>query len=195
MTLAADSVIAAVIARETGGLPFSESRAKLDPGDRGGLTRGGITAANAGRFLGLGRDATETELNALTEAQAFAFYRQYGGPYWDVYEPLRSLLIDFSVTSGAAAARALQAGLVRQGVYRRTDGSVAKIDGVIGPLTIVALTRARDQRRLYRDCFAAMVRHYMHCVVNDSRIPADIKRTTNIRFGAGWMNRSLEHMP
>lgn len=190
-----DETIAAVIARETGGVPFGQSPAELDKADRGGWTRGGITAANAGDFLGLGRPATEAELNALTEAQAFAFYQQYGGPYWVVYEPLRAMLYDFSVTSGAAAAKALQTGLVRQGVYLRADGSIAKVDGVIGALTVAALARSHDKGRLYRDCFGAMIRHYMFCVASDSRIPASVKQTTNIRFGSGWMNRALVHTP
>lgn len=190
-----DETIAAVIDRETGGLPFAASPATLDAADRGGWTRGGITAVNAGAFLGLWRPATEAELNALTEAQAFAFYRQYGGPYWVVYEPLRAMLYDFSVTSGAAAAKALQTGLVRQKVYLRADGSIATIDGVIGALTVAALARPHDKGQLYRECFEAMIRHYMFCVVSDSRIPASVKQTTNIRFGSGWMNRALGHTP
>ncbi len=186
------TIIRDVILRESGGRPFAAARAELHPADKGGWTRAGITAVHAGEFLELGRPATPDELNAMSEAQGFAFYEQrYCRPYIGVPEPLRTLLIDFSVTSWHDdPTKALQTALVRRGVYS------GRIDGVMGPKTRAALVRDPDARQTYRDVFAARIR-YMLDVAFDAQVAVFLQThpTSQLHFCRGWIYRSLEFVP
>lgn len=185
-------IIQGVILRETGGKRFSQARAELHPADKGGWTRAGITAVNAGEFLELGRPATPDELNALTDAQGFAFYEQrYCRPYMGVPEPLRTLLIDWSVTSWHDdPTKALQTALVRRGVY------AGRIDGVLGPQTRAAMVRDPDARQTYREVFAARIQYMVH-VAFDADVKAFLKGhpRSQLHNCRGWINRSLEFVP
>ena len=51
---------------------WASSRARVQAADKGGATRGGITARSWGQFKGWARDATRAELDAITEAEALA---------------------------------------------------------------------------------------------------------------------------
>ena len=111
------------------------------PADRGGPTNFGITAQTLGSWRKLGRPATAAEVQALTETEARAIYRQQyiTDPGFEVitHPALLHLLVDAGVHSGAKrAAQWLQAAL----------GVAA--DGVIGPKTRAALA-ATDQGVLY----------------------------------------------
>lgn len=185
-------IIRDILRRETGGIPFAAARADLHPADRGGWTRAGITAVNAGAFLGLDRPATPEELDALTEAQALEFYAQrYVRPYAYVPEPLQSLLVDWAVTSWHDdPTKALQTALVRRGVY------AGRIDGVAGSQTKAAVIADPDARQTYREVFTARLRYMLH-VAFDAEV-RDFLRThprsqlANLR---GWVHRSLEFVP
>lgn len=185
-------IIHGIILRETGGKRFSESRAELHPADRGGWTRAGITAVNAGAFLRLGRPATPDELNALTEPQGFEFYAQrYVRPHAYVPEPMRSLLVDWSVTSWHDdPTKALQTALVRRGVYS------GRIDGVPGPKTRAAVLADPDARQTYREVFAARIRYMLH-VAFDSQVQDFLRAhpTTQLTNCRGWIRRCLEFTP
>lgn len=107
------------------------------PGDRGGPTNYGITAATLGRWRKLGRDATEDEVRALPRGEAEDIYRaQYLMPFAQVpHDALREQLIDFGVNSGPArAVRYLQ----------RTLG--IPVSGEIGANTLGTLRLLSQQR-------------------------------------------------
>lgn len=71
------------------------------PADRGGPTNFGITAQTLGNWRKLGRPATATEVQALTENEASAIYRQQyiSGPGFDAitHPALLHLLVDAGV--------------------------------------------------------------------------------------------------
>lgn len=76
------------------------------PGDRGGPTNYGITAATLGEWRKLGRPATEAEVRALTAEDAMAIYRSwYILPFAGIPNAaLKEQLIDFGVNSGPGTA-------------------------------------------------------------------------------------------
>jgi lysozyme family protein len=94
-----DDLIAATLIREGG--------YRNVPGDAGGPTNFGITAASWGRYLGLIRPATAAEVQAITHDQAVAFYRAAleQSPFRVIASlPLRVQLWDFGVNSSDARA-------------------------------------------------------------------------------------------
>jgi lysozyme family protein len=94
-----DDLIAATLIREGG--------YRNKPGDAGGPTNFGITAASWGRYLGLIGPATPDEVEAITREQAVAFYRtalEHSAFRPITYLPLRVQLWDFGVNSGEALA-------------------------------------------------------------------------------------------
>lgn len=87
----------------------------------------------------------------------------------DVADDLADSTIDFAVNAGhPTAIKALQTGLRLQA------------DGVIGPETEAAITRA-DRPRLARLVLAGRMRHYGGIIARD---PAK-----HGKFARGWMNR------
>jgi len=145
------------------------------PADRGGPTKYGITAQTLGSWRKLGRPATVAEVQALTETEARAIYRQnyITGPGFEAitHPGLLHLLVDAGVHSGPRrAVQWLQAAL----------GITA--DGVIGPKTRAALTAA-DQGVLYGKVLGQRLRHLGQLITHDPRQSA---------FAAGWMNRMAE---
>ena len=97
-----------------------------DPDDPGGHTRFGISATHH----------PDVDIAALTRPEALAIYRR---DYWDALKcdelpwPLAVTAFDINVNQGGGfAARALQ----------RAVG--AKVDGIIGPLTVASATHHPD---------------------------------------------------
>jgi lysozyme family protein len=169
--------------------------AEHHPADRGGLTRGGVTARNWGLYKGLGRLATRGELDALTEDDLLAFYyqRYVELPKFDTLtdQKLRALAVDWGVTSGPDdPTKAIQRSLRTRGLY---DGAV---DGLIGPQTKAALFADRDPRQLYRDVYNARIRHYLD-IAFDAQAKAFLKTnpTSQLAFARGWIFRCLEFTP
>ena len=144
------------------------------PADNGGATNFGITAAAWGRYRGFNRPATRQEVQAITRAQATAFYQGYlvGSPFRTVaYEPLRAALNDFAIHSGSArAARWLQRALgvpVNDGILdERTSRALALTSGRV---VLNALTAAR-------------LRMFFDIVAEDA---------TQAAFLTGWCRRAL----
>ena len=163
--------------------------------DRGGLTRGGITAANWGDFRQLGRPATAAELDAITEPEALEFYfqRYVLLPRFDqvLDQRLRALLIDWAFTSWSDdPTKALQAALRVRGLY------AGAVDGVLGPKTIAALQSDRDPRQLFRDVLAARVRFYIDIALDGhARALMRSQPTCQLANLKGWVNRCLEFIP
>ena len=162
-----DTILDEIIRREGGYVNH--------PADRGGPTDFGITEQTLGSWRQLGRSATAAEVQALTEAEARAIYRQQyiAGPGFEAvtHLALLHLLVDAGVHSGPKrAVQWLQSSL----------GVTA--DGVIGPKTRAALAAA-DQGVLYGKVLAQRLRHLGRLITNDPRQSA---------FAAGWMNRMAE---
>ena len=140
---AIDTILDEIIRREGGYVNH--------PADRGGPTNFGITAQTLGNWRQLGRPATAAEVQALTEAEALAIYRQQyiTGPGFEAitHPALLHLLVDAAVHSGPK--RAVQ--------WLQTSLGVAA-DGVIGPKTRAALAAA-DQGVLYGKVLGQRLRH------------------------------------
>lgn len=189
-----DAIIDAVIARELHaserGQPWSAVRAREHPADRGGWTKAGITVKTLGQWRHLGRQATRAELEAMSEEEAREIYRaRYVRPFEFAAEPLKSLLVDWGVTSGPDdPSRALQTALRDRGVY------TGPIDGICGAWTKAALLRDQEHRTTYRDVFRARVVFYVRLALRDPDVVAfmDAHPSTQLRNLAGWVNRALE---
>ncbi len=164
---AIDTILGDIIRREGGYVNH--------PADRGGPTKFGITAQTLGAWRKLGRAATAAEVQALTETEARAIYRQQyiTAPGFEVitHPELLGLLVDSGVHSGPKrAVQWLQAAL----------GVAA--DGIIGPKTRAALA-AVDQGALYSKVLGQRMRYLGRLITNDPRQAA---------FAAGWANRMAE---
>lgn len=166
---------------------WSEARARLQAADKGGWTRGGITGDSWGRFIGLGRPATQVELDAITEAQARAFYAgRHVTPFDGYPDPLRLVLIDFGVTSSHLNVfRCLQRALRDMGLY------AGLIDGVPGPKTRAAMAAA-PARRLYLGVLEYRARFYLSLAFDDqTRAYLRAHPTTQLHNALGWLARCL----
>lgn len=164
--------------------------------DRGGLTRGGITAENWGDFKHLDRPATADELDAITETEALEFYYQRYVllPHFDqvLDQRLRALLVDWAFTSWYDdPTKALQYSLASQGLYH------GAIDGATGPKTLAALQSVRDPRRLFRDVFNARMVFYRNLALHAPDVQQFLKDhpASQLHNLAGWENRNLEFTP
>lgn len=167
--------------------------ARARTADKGGLTRGGITAKNWGDYKHLGRPATAEELNAITEEQALEFYfqRYVELPHFDqvLDQKLRALLVDWAFTSWYDdPTKALQRSLATRGLYH------GAIDGALGPMTISALRADRDPRRLYQDVSNDRVRFYVALALSDDGVEAFMAAhpESQLHNLKGWLNRALE---
>jgi lysozyme family protein len=167
VTVVIDAILDAIIRREGGYVNH--------PVDRGGPTKFGITAQTLGHWRQLSRPATAAEVQALTEEEARAIYRQQyiTAPGFDaISDPaLLHLLVDAAVHSGPKRA-----------VQWLQEALGVTADGIIGPRTRAALATA-DPRALYRKVLAERLRHLGRLITNDPKQSA---------FAAGWMNRMAE---
>lgn len=184
MTLPIDQIIDSVLRREGGYIDHAA--------DRGGPTKYGITAGTLGEWRGWNRPATRREVKALDLETARAIYRKkYVAPFESLPEPLRSLMADWTVTSGSDdPVSALQAALQRRGIY------TGRIDGVIGPKTRAAVVADPDQRRTYLDVLAARIRFYVRLALADKKVVAfrHAQPDTDLENLAGWTNRAVEFL-
>lgn len=161
------AIIDAILVREAGFVDH--------PDDKGGATNFGITQATLAAHRG--RGVTVEDVRGLTEQEARAIYlhRYITAPGFGLVtdDTLRATLVDYGVHSGpAAAVKALQRAL---GV---------KVDGVLGPVTLVAANQ-RDGRRLALSVLAGRLRHIGR-IITDSPSQAV--------FAAGWMNRVADQV-
>lgn len=163
------------------------------PADKGGLTRGGITAKRWGQYKGLARPATAEELLAITFEQGLRFYyvEYVLAPKFDELpdQRIRALCIDWSFTSGPDDPwRAVQASLQTRGLY------TGALDGLPGPKTRKAVLLDRDQRQTYRDVLRARAHHYLNLALNDAPTRAFMADNPTLQLHniRGWLNRTLE---
>ena len=111
-----DSILDDILRREGGYVNH--------PADRGGATNFGITAQTLGAWRKLGRAATAAEVQALTETEARAIYRQQyiTGPGFETiaHPALLHLLVDAGVHSGPKrAVQWLQCLTLKRAVRQR----------------------------------------------------------------------------
>ena len=162
--------------------------------DKGGWTRGGITAKSWGSYLGNDdKPASVAQLNDITEVQALGFYfqRYVVLPKFDLVtdKQLQALLVDWAFTSWSDdPINALQMSLMRQGMQPGT------VDGRLGPKTLIALSRA-NVRQTYNDVLAARIAFYMRLAF-DAQTRQFLKDhpLTQLHFARGWVNRCLEFL-
>jgi lysozyme family protein len=169
---------------------WAASRATQRAADRGGWTRGGITAVRWGQYKGWERPATREELDAIAEPEARAFYRKlYVEPFKRYPDPLRLLLIDFGVTSRHVAVfSALQRALRDQGLY------LGLIDGIPGIKTQMALADVRcDPRRLYLDTVKYRCDYYVSLAF-DAKVHAFLEANPDSQLHncRGWLARAWQ---
>jgi lysozyme family protein len=152
-----DAALARVLAHEGG---YSDH-----PSDPGGPTKFGITIAVYRRYVK--RNATAADIKAMPVEDAKAIYRS---GYWDALRcddlpaGVDYAVFDYGVNSGIArSTKALQRIL---GV---------KADGVLGPLTIAAVTKRNPRRLINAIC--------------DERLRFLRSLRTWPVFGKGWTRR------
>lgn len=142
-----------------------------DPLDRGGPTRYGITQLTLSHYLG--RPATVDEVADMTLETASAIYRQL---YWT---PLKLDQADSAVATALFDAAVLcgpsRAVKLAQRVLQVKD------DGLLGPLTSSALSRA-DRQDFLLQYVPQLVQFFLHIVTYDP---------TQAKFLEGWTRRSL----
>lgn len=187
--MSTDIDIAGILRRELpAGVTWAESVALIKASDRGGATRGGITADSWGEHAHLGRPATEAELNAISETEALAFYRErHVAPFAMVADPLRALLVDFGVTSTHAAVwRTVQTALKGLG------HDVGAIDGIPGSKTLKALIDA-EPRDLYIAVLDQRRRYYSMLAYDaEARVFLGSHPKSQLHNERGWANRVAE---
>lgn len=135
------------------GLIAREGGYTVNPADKGGPTKYGITAETLGNWRGLNRPASREEVWNLTEDEARAIYTaryilQPGFTPENIpFEPLRVQLIDFGVNSGPErAVRWLQRCLRRPATGKLDDDTrivLLTLNDWSAPLVNDALVAAR----------------------------------------------------
>lgn len=151
-----------------------------DAADRGGPTKYGVTLATL-REVRPG--ATADDVRNLTEEEARTIYIQrfVAEPgFARIYEPLRTLVVDFGVTSGPRrATRALQLAV----------GAVA--DGIMGPETHERLAGSNVDT-VYASVLRQYFDHFVSVVLNDSDVREfrQAHPNTQLKFLRGWVNRA-----
>jgi lysozyme family protein len=151
-----------------------------DPDDPGGATKYGVTAASLGTWLGLGRDATCAEVQALTVDEAKEFYRRRfwnRGQYGFLHDQrIATKLFDAAVNMGPSQAHR---------IFQRALGDVewpVTVDGVIGPATIAAANRAPADSLLIT--FAEQLADFYRALAADKPVLA--------KFLGGWLKRAKD---
>ena len=164
-----------------------------DPDDPGGATNFGVTI---GTMQSLGMDLNRdgridaTDVRALTRAQAEQVFVEH---YFrkprlaELPEPLQASVFDMYVNAGGNAVKILQRLVSRMG-FRTAD------DGVIGPMTISAVTEAAEAAPDHLvDAYGIARRNYYYALA-DQR-PASRKFARSKAGGkGGWITRAEEFM-
>lgn len=164
-----------------------------DLSDPGGATNHGVTIHTM-RRLGLdltgdGR-VTSSDVRKLTQDQALDIFVQH---YFDkprissLPEPLQASVFDMYVNAGANAVKILQRLVAKMGFECSSDG-------VIGPLTIAAVTRAFDSSPDHlSDAYAIERRNYYFRLADKRAASCKYARTRADGKG-GWISRAEAFM-
>jgi lysozyme family protein len=144
-----------------------------NPDDRGGVTMLGLTKGSLSEYLG--RDATEADVEAVTEEDARLIYKKL---WWDHQcldlvgsQSIALCLFDQSVVAGK--------GFTGRMAQLCVGFTGSQVDGGIGPSTIAAINAANENTFLAAFLLHCRA-HYDEIVKNDS---------TQKKFLAGWVNR------
>ena len=162
-----------------------------DPDDPGGATKFGVTLATLVR---LGRDnngdgrVNDSDVRVLTKDQAVEIFLQH---YFveprisDLPEPLHASVFDMYVNAGANAVKILQRLLCDMGMQ-------VSVDGVIGPQTAAAATKALSVAPDHlADAYGIARRNYYFALAD--RRPASRKFARSRSGGkGGWIKRAEE---
>lgn len=179
-----DQIIDDLLVREGG---FADR-----PGDRGGPTKFGITAATLGIWRSLGRPATRAEVQAMSEHEArdiyAAEYIAHPGFGAIACEPLQVLLVDAAVNHGVARAiRMLQVALGFTG---------RRVDGILGRETRAAVAALTDERsrEIYRHVLRQRGELYLSLALDSADVCTFLEQhpTSQLTFLRGWIRRLLE---
>lgn len=153
-----------------------------DPSDRGGATRFGIslrylkTKGSIGDIDGDG-DVDAEDIRSLTKDQAARFYKQ---DFWnkcrcgDLPPAVALIVFDQAVNTGVrTTSRMLQAHVK------------VRMDGIIGPDTTKAVTRAfRANPTWFISSYMGERAHYYHTI--------SVANSSLAKFTKGWFNRLFE---
>jgi len=156
-----------------------------DPADRGGPTKWGITLKAWGEYRG--RDVSEQDVQAITEAQARDFYEKLYviGPKFHQLPPmLVPLVVDCGVNHGVRAASKW---------VQRAIG--AKQDGWIGPNTLTQVA-GTNTIAVYLQVCAYRLRLYGRLVSSDKelKVAQGLGLNLQAKFAAGWNNRGTKFL-
>ena len=160
-----------------------------NPQDPGGATNHGVMIHTMRRLcLDLNKDGaiTSADVRRLTRAQAVEIFitHYFVGPrIAHLPKPLQESVFDVYVNAGSNAVKILQRLI-------RNFGFDCAVDGVIGPLTIVATARAFDAAPNHlNDAYAIERRNYYFCLADKRPTSRKYARTRAGRKG-GWITRA-----
>lgn len=179
-------VLAQEIVRREGGFVY-------DPQDPGGATNHGVTIHTMRRLgLDINKDGaiTSADVRRLTGAQAVEIFIKH---YFvepriaHLPEPLQASVFDMYVNAGSNAVKILQR-LIRK------FGFDCAVDGVIGPLTIVATARAFDAAPNHLNDAYAIERRNYYFRLADKRPTSRKHARTRAGGKGGWITRAEEFM-
>ena len=164
-----------------------------DPQDPGGATNHGVTIHTMRRLgLDLNKDGaiTSADVRRLTGAQAVEIFIKH---YFvepciaHLPKPLQASVFDMYVNAGSNAVKILQR-LIRK------FGFDCAVDGVIGPLTIVATARAFDAAPNHLNDAYAIERRNYYFRLADKRPTSRKYARTRAGGKGGWITRAEEFM-
>lgn len=160
-------IISGILVREGSRFTMSET----DP-----PTKYGITITDLSEFLD--RSATIDEVRNMSEDTARLIYaKKYVKPFLRIEdEDVRIFVIDTCVLSGLyGGTKILQRCL-----------EDIKVDGIFGPLTLVAVNDA-NPRELKRALIIERMRSLIHVAL--AGVPKNIISSTDLQYLLGWWNR------
>lgn len=148
-------------------------------------TKFGITIGAWAEYVG--HSVTKEDIKALREFEdAYPFYyrEHVTKPRFDQIEDewLRIFLIDTGVLQGTRTAVKLLQKIV---------GTTP--DGVLGPVTLVALERY-DRTLLKKQLIVSRMHALIGCALNDPKLPRQYLTSTDLEWLHGWWNRVASFM-
>lgn len=155
-----------------------------NPLDKGGPTNHGITLAALNEFTGYKNN--EHDIQILTQVQARAIYRRnyYTTPHINqLPEEIQPLVFDMAVNHGPKTAiKLLQSQLLANGYFP------GAIDGIIGPQTVTAATKAIGglSQVLINNLVNRRIQLYQSIIKKDKSQAA---------FAKGWIARAETFRP
>lgn len=167
------------------------------PGDRGGLTRAGITYNNAIRFWRADPNRNSLAglalMNSLTRAdiQEYYFIEHIKKPnYTQLPQDIMEMVVDFGVTSGPSNSTKV----LQRAINNVVSGNLV-VDGRLGNRTLAIINEVNIYRaewekyfitRLTKEIVRQRILFYIRIIEND---PSQVK------FIEGWFERAYSFLP